>query len=271
MSGVGKFPDFACPHCHGVVPWPARDAPEAVCTGCGAHYGNSGRFVDMLGGAPKRRTPAQWAMEWAPLVGIYESRFWRRSPMFMLATGIAFDRELAVVRRALGLRGGETILDIACGTGIYTRPLAGSLHDGVAVGLDLSPAMLEYAAGVTGSDANTNLRFVRASALEVPFANDTFDAVTCCAALHLMPDVPRVLAQMSRVLRPGGRVALAVFRSEPGAFGSFVSDARRRALGIDSFRPEKLEAWLGTAGFEAVEFPYEGWTWMIAGARLATG
>lgn len=59
-----------------------------------------------------------------------------------------------------------------------------------------------------------NVSFARMAAGDLRFADDTFDGVACCWVIHLFPDVAAALAEMRRVLRPGGRVAGSTLTDE---------------------------------------------------------
>ena len=76
----------------------------------------------------KRALPvlrAQASMESEAVAAIYESRLWRRSVLAHWLLRISFENEYALVSRSLGLRDADRVLDLGCGTGIYTRPLPG--------------------------------------------------------------------------------------------------------------------------------------------------
>ena len=131
---------------------------------------------------------------------------------------------------ALALPDSSRVLDLACGTGDLCRTLAEAGHH--PVGLDFSVGMLRA--------AHTDAPLVRADALRLPFADGIFDGITCGFALRNFAALRPVLAECSRVLRPGGRVALLdvaeplspVVRSVHGAWfrhvvpfvGGLVSD-----------------------------------------------
>jgi SAM-dependent methyltransferase len=100
---------------------------------------------------------------------------------------------------------GECVLDMACGPGNFTRTYAEVAGDALVVGLDLSSSMLAYAARRT---ASANVAYIRANACGLPFRASSFPAVSCFGAMHLFEDPMRGLAEMVRVLAPGGRVAL---------------------------------------------------------------
>ncbi|HWD01369.1 MAG TPA: class I SAM-dependent methyltransferase [Amycolatopsis sp.] len=108
------------------------------------------------------------------------------------------------VARALDLRPGQRALDVACGTGTSARALA---RPGVeVVGCDFSPGMLAVARRRV-----PELRFVPGDALDLPFQDGSFDAVTISFGLRNVNDRVRALAEMHRVVRPGGRVVVAEY------------------------------------------------------------
>ncbi len=84
-------------------------------------------------------------MQWRPLVSIYESRLWRRSPLVAAATGLTFDREYNLLAQGAELERTRALLDVACGTGLFTRRFASQMTRGHTIGLDISRPMLEYA------------------------------------------------------------------------------------------------------------------------------
>ena len=108
---------------------------------------------------------------------------------------------------AAGVKAGDRVLDVACGTGVVTLDAAAiSGRDTLPVGLDLSPGMLSVARSL---DADIDWRLGDAGTL--PFADASFDRVVCQFGLMFFPDRVQALAEMIRVLRPGGRLAVAVW------------------------------------------------------------
>ncbi len=94
------------------------------------------------------------------------------------------------------------VLEIAAGTGVVTRKLASVLPPGVSiVATDLNQAMLDYAAGV-GTARGVEWR--QADAMQLPFADATFDAVVCQFGVMFLPERSKAFAEARRVLRPGG-------------------------------------------------------------------
>ena len=110
-----------------------------------------------------------------------------------------------LVKRVLAQAGsGGDILDVCCGTGDIAIALAESGPGLCVTGLDFSPAMLEVA-GKKGEDIS-NLQLLQGDAMKLPFADGTFDAACISFGLRNTPDYRRVLREMRRVVRPGGKV-----------------------------------------------------------------
>jgi ubiquinone/menaquinone biosynthesis C-methylase UbiE len=103
---------------------------------------------------------------------------------------------------------GEQVLDVACGTGIVARLAAKHVgSSGRITGLDLNPRMLAVARSAS-SDTKPEIEWREGSAMDLPFEENTFDAVFCQFSLQYFPDRRHALQQMRRVLKPGGRVLL---------------------------------------------------------------
>jgi len=206
-------------------------------------------------------------MEWEPLVQLYESRVWRRSIVFRALLGLSFEREYALIVSASALSDARRVLDLACGPGIYARRFAAGLSAATIVGLDLSWPMLRYAARKSRASNLMNLAFVRGDATNLPFPGDAFDSVNCCGALHLFPDVGRVLSEVRRVLTAHGSFTVAAFRRGNGPVAQFRARARRRLYGIDAFSPEDLAARLRAAGFTGDRCLHAAGLWLIMSAQ----
>ena len=215
------------------------------------------------------RSLAQSLMEWGPLVRIYESRLWRRSPVFAAFTGISFDDEYSLIADAARISRTSQILDLACGPGIYARRFARRARQGAVVGLDLSMPMLRYATRRAKEEAFRNLHLVRGDALSLPFEDGLFDAVNCCGALHLFPDVTCVLREIHRVLKDGGRVTIAAFRRGEGPLARLQNEVRRRVIGVDAFSLPDLTARLKGAGFSRPRCLHAAGIWLLVTARKA--
>jgi ubiquinone/menaquinone biosynthesis C-methylase UbiE len=105
---------------------------------------------------------------------------------------------------------GDSVLDVACGTGVVTRLAAQYVGTrGKVIGLDLNPGMIEVARSLP-VPAGTSVDWEVGDAIKLPFPNATFDIVFCQGGLQFVPDRLVALREMYRVLRPDGRLALMV-------------------------------------------------------------
>jgi len=104
------------------------------------------------------------------------------------------------------------VLEVACGTGISTRHLATTLPPGTEItATDLNQAMLDHASKSNGG--LPGVTYSQADALDLPFADDSFDAVACPFGIMFFPDMLKGMSEMARVLKPGGVLALNVWDS----------------------------------------------------------
>lgn len=101
---------------------------------------------------------------------------------------------------------GSDVLDVACGTGIVARTVAERSGGARIVGVDINEGMLAVARRL-----RPDLEWHHGDAADLPFQDDTFDAVLCQASLMYFPDRAEAVAEMARVTRPGGSVAVLVW------------------------------------------------------------
>ncbi len=110
------------------------------------------------------------------------------------------------------LRPGDKVLDVACGVGIPSLAAAKLIVPGGSlVGVDLAPGMVDLARIRVQRLGLRNVSFQEADAEDLPFPNESFDAVLCHLGLIHFTDRTKALSEMRRVLKPGGRVALSVW------------------------------------------------------------
>jgi ubiquinone/menaquinone biosynthesis C-methylase UbiE len=231
-----------------------------------------GGYLDLLGaGAPDSTGWTQDLMVGRMVPTIYE-RWWRPA-LGRVAKGVlgpGMTEEHRIARLLLGLSPGDGVLDVACGTGNFTRDFARSVGvDGLAVGIDVSETMLERAVRDT-ADAGLSDRsaFVRGDASELPFQDASFDGVCCFAALHLFADPMRALDRMTAVLTPGGRIAIFTSvrgRSAPLRTLESVAGARS---GMRMFERDEVVAALEARGYAEIRQRITGLTQFVGG-RLA--
>ncbi len=108
----------------------------------------------------------------------------------------------------LNIPPGGIALDVGSGPGNVTASLARAAGpDGLALGVDIFEAMLQRA---VRNEAGPQVGFIKADAQRLPFRDNAFDAVISTAVLQLVPNPAAALAEMARVLRPDGRLAIMV-------------------------------------------------------------
>ncbi len=138
---------------------------------------------------------------WDKAAGYYE-QYWHR--------------QLAQVQERLleaaKPRAAEHVLDVACGTGLVTFPVADLVGaDGVVVGTDLSEEMVLAARENAEVRGNFIVAFERMGAEHLKLNDDSFDLVLCSLGLMYVPDPGKAMSEINRVLKPGGRVAVLVW------------------------------------------------------------
>ena len=131
-------------------------------------------------------------------------------PKFVIQTRAATE----LVLRGAELSPGMKVLDLACGTGEPALSIAHAVGpQGRVVATDLVPQMLDFARENASAQGLENIEFQMADAESLPFADGEFDRVTCRFGVMFFPDIPKAMAEIRRVLKPGGRVCVAVFGS----------------------------------------------------------
>lgn len=178
----------------------------------------------------------------------------RLEAMYTTRDVVAQRRE---VLRALALHGGEHVLDVGVGPGFLAREMADSVGStGAISGVDSSPSMLALARGrCADSPLAHRVTLEEADATALPFPDACFDAAVVTQVYEYVADVPAALAELYRVLRPGGRALIL-----DTDWDSIVWNAADRALAdrilaawdehaTDSHLPCTLSAYLLTAGF----------------------
>ena len=132
---------------------------------------------------------------------------------------------------AVPLSGDDSVLDVACGTGIVARKVRERIGPSARiVGVDLNDGMIEAARNLT--DANSrSCEWRTADVTKLPFEGDTFSVAFCQQGLQFFPDQGLALQEIERVLRPGGRIALTVWSEASALFKALAESLRRHVSG----------------------------------------
>lgn len=154
---------------------------------------------------------------------------------------------------------------MACGTGAVAIPAAKKVGpSGQVTATDYSPCMVAEAAREAKASGLSNLFFACMDAQSLDFPDNSFDAVTCAFALFFFPDMKKALAEMRRVLVPGGKLGLSVWGK--GAIvpqwpllGDMIKEYGLRPVIPNpiAWRAEDIEALLTSAGFSEIEIVEE--------------
>lgn len=159
----------------------------------------------MDGGSPEQENGQNTA--WAAFDSLARAYdLWYQTPLGMLVDIL----EKKAIFSLAGVKDGEVVLDVGCGTGNYALELA---RRGARVrGIDPSAQMLEIARK-KALEVRLPVEFTRGSVEELPFPDATFDLVTGVTMLEFTPSPKRAVGEMVRTLRPGGRVVIGVLNA----------------------------------------------------------
>lgn len=130
----------------------------------------------------------------------------------------------AMLRRIRAVAGDRPInvLDIGCGTGVFAAKVRNAFPSARVWGIDLVSGMLEKGAP-RWRQHQAAIQPVQGDSERLPFADDSFDFITCANSFHHYPHQDRAVAEMNRVLRPGGRLMIIDgYRDAP--WGWFIYD-----------------------------------------------
>lgn len=284
---------YACVSCGAA----ARPLERASCDNCGAFFNIRDGFIDMV--APENLRRSSFQLQYrrqdifrSPLVSFLYERGWRdafraagfpgadieygMAERFFLspdADGLLTQPQSEHESRTTNGRLSQTdarkiIVDLSCGSGLLTRRFAAShLFDRV-IALDLSASMLREALS-RATDPNVTFDAVRADASKLPFQTSSIQFAHAGAALHCWPKLQDALAEVHRILLPGGRLFATTFLkgayiplsasilsndSQAGRFlASVLDDVRTRVDPFRYFNTEELRWLLKSAGFEKVD------------------
>ena len=198
---------------------------------------------------------------------VYE-RWWRPAlgRLFKGVLGPGMRDEHRIARLLLGLCPGDGVLDVACGTGNFSRDFGRSVGAaGLVVGIDVSQTMLARAVEDTRASGLDNIAYIRGDAEALPFVDNSFDAVCCFAAFHLFRDPWRALDRMTAVLTPGGRIAIFTSARHRTAPVRTAEALMARRSGARLFEEREVVGALEERGYEDVRQRVAGITQFVGG------
>lgn len=217
---------------------------------------------------PTDRLARQWSGGRRPRVydfTVQHERFFRALSRVVWAADVrTFYRSLSAVAE---LPPGSSVLDVPCGGGVAFRGLKPDAHVRY-VAADVSPIMLDHARTVARRLGLDQVEFVRTSVTTMPFADGTFDLCVCFNGLHCFDDPNAAIAEMVRILRPGGRLLGTVVVSDHGGLSGKAIRFFQRTDQFGSVPAEDdLRTWFDDAGLQGVEVSREGAWASFSGRR----
>jgi SAM-dependent methyltransferase len=184
---------------------------------------------------------------------------------FAFDDGAAYERFMGRWSRAVGTEFLAWVappkaarwLDVGCGTGVFTQLIRDGCAPASIVAVDPSAEQIDHA---RRQPIAQHADFRVADAMELPFADGSFDVVASALVINFIPDRPRALRQARRVTRPGGLVAKYVWDFAGGRATGVPMQRGLKAIGVDSPRVpgtedstvEALESLFKTAGFRDI-------------------
>ncbi|KAJ6791848.1 putative methyltransferase, chloroplastic isoform X1 [Iris pallida] len=190
-------------------------ATNMECVTCKKAYVNNGQYLDLtISGGSKEfdeTMPPSTELFRTPLVSFLYERGWRQN--FVLGGFPGPEKEFEMAKEYLKPTVGGTVIDASCGSGLFSRLFAKSGLFSLVVALDFSENMLQQCDEFIKKEdiSKENLILVRADISRLPFVTASVDAVHAGAALHCWPSPSAAVAEISRVLRPGGVFVATTF------------------------------------------------------------
>lgn len=179
------------------------------CQKCKKSYTSKNTYLDLTVTAGTKTytefRPAATELFRSPLVSFVYERGWRQN--FNSRGFPGPDEEFKMAQDLFKSAEGGTLVDVSCGSGLFSRKFAKSRTYSRVVALDFSENMLRQCYDFIKADdtiLNSNLALVRADVSRLPFTSGSVDAVHAGAALHCWPSPSNAIAEINRILRSGG-------------------------------------------------------------------
>jgi SAM-dependent methyltransferase len=223
-------------------------------------------YLDLLGERDPTGTHLGQRLMVSRALPLIYQRFWRPFGVRLLMglTGPGTEEEHRMALSMLSIEPSDRVLDVACGPGNFTRDFGRAAGDGLVVGIDASAPMLDVAVRET---EDANVAYLRGDACALPFRDASFDAVCCFAALYLIEEPMAALAEIVRVLAPGGRVALLTSCNRGLLPAGVTSPVVRRLSGVRVFDRDELVRALIDDGLVDVDQRVTGLAQLLSGRK----
>lgn len=263
---------LCCPRCRSALEVPGN-GPSVSCSSCGMTYPSNGSIVDFVDGRSlegftrRRRDASGGKVESAQMP----------DPLLIEAVGLHIEYCIHVAKKygplmpswlgvkcrqvmdTLEPRPGELLLDVGCGTGTMLAMME-AVYGTRGVGIDFNRGAVESAIACSRGESE----FFTAEALQLPFRDGSFDIVTTLGVLEHVPDPARMISEIGRVLKPGGRMLLHTASKKnrwTWHWWQRLTSFGRYGLGVDDkaghdqgnfFEQEGLESMIRAAGLDRV-------------------
>ncbi|XP_026434186.1 uncharacterized methyltransferase At1g78140, chloroplastic-like [Papaver somniferum] len=207
---------LACPICYNQLKVESTTSSSFQCATCKKAYFNNGTYLDLTVSIGAKQyseaKPVSTEVFRTPSVSFLYERGWRQN--FVWGGFPGPDKEFEMAKKYLKPTLGGNIIDASCGSGLFSRRFAKSGLFSLVVALDFSENMLRQCSDFVTQEKSfptENLTLVRADISRLPFVSSSVDAVHAGAALHCWPSPSAAVAEISRVLRPGGVLVATTF------------------------------------------------------------
>jgi ubiquinone/menaquinone biosynthesis C-methylase UbiE len=238
-----------------------KQGPTSLtCTACRREYSFQNGIADLAPPKPSGRGLTQHLMESRFYARFYEDVM--RPRLTSLVSNRSMREEFALSSEMLDLDADTRLLDVACGTGNFTRYFTQKLRekhgvDGnfLVTGMDLSWPMLETARTYLRREGlDDQVYLIRGDASRIPARRAAFNRLHCSGALHLMPRIDEVLRNFARVVEPGGVCVIGTFRvGDSNPVKRLLKRAAELPTQFHWFTEDELAKRLERAGFDMVE------------------
>ncbi|XP_027177354.1 uncharacterized methyltransferase At2g41040, chloroplastic [Coffea eugenioides] len=249
-----KIDLFACPICYDPL---VRKGPSGFnlpaiyrsgfkCRTCNKTYSSKNIYLDLTVTAGSKDynefKPAGTELFRSPLVSFLYERGWRQN--FNRSGFPGPDDEFKMAQEYFQPVEGGVLVDVSCGSGLFSRKFAKSGTYSKVVALDFSENMLLQCYDFIKSDdsmLNSNLALVRADISRLPFPSGSVDGVHAGAALHCWPSPSNAVAEINRILRSGGVFVGTTFLRVSSSTPAFLRPLRQAGRNYNYLTEEEIE------------------------------